>query len=214
MKRKTLIVALVVCLVAIMAFGTLAYFSANDDITNKFMVADSEKIEDEDDLFSVKVDETLPDGSKTTDGITYDKIQPGDKLDKDPTITNTGKYDQYIRVNVTVSNAKNWMAACEKHGIADLTTIFGGYKAADWTRVDDPVYDIKADTLTYTYYYNEVLAPEASVVLFTTVTIPSSFDVSDMFALKSFELSVGAQAIQAANTGDNAVEAFANCWGK
>lgn len=214
MKRKTLIVALAVCLVAIMAFGTLAYFSANDDITNKFMVANSDDIEDEDDLFSVKVEETLPDGTKTTEGITYDKIQPKDTLQKDPTVVNTGMYDQYVRVNVTVTNAKNWLAACEKHSISDLTTIFGGFVAADWTRVDDPVFDADKDTLTYTFYYNKVLAPEASATLFTTVTIPECFDVSDMVALKSFELKVSADAIQAANTGDNAVDAFANCWGK
>lgn len=214
MKRKTLIVALVVCLVAIMAFGTLAYFSANDDITNKFMVADSENITDEDDLFSVKVEETLPGGQKTEDGITYDDIQPGDVLSKDPTITNTGEYSQYIRVHVTVTNASKWMAACEKHSISDLTTIFGDYVAANWTRVADPVFDEANDTLTYTYYYNDVLDKDESVTLFKTVTIPSSFDVADMVALKSFQLIVSAEAIQSANTGANAVEAFTNCWGK
>lgn len=214
MKRKTLIAAVAICLAAILTLGTLAFFSDDDAITNKFMVTDSEEITDPDDLFSVVVTETDKDGNPTDKGLVYDDIKPGDELKKDPTITNTGKYDQWMRVKVTVSNAKNWMDACEKHNITDLTTIFGGFVAADWTRIDEPVYDAENDTLTYTFYYNAVLAPEASATLFKTVTIPSAFTVEDMVALKSFELSVLAEAIQAEHTGANAVEAFATCWGK
>lgn len=216
MKRKTLIVAVAVCLAAILALGSLAVFSNSDDITNKFMVAgyDPEDPITPDELFSVTVYETDKDGNQTEQGLTYDGIQPGDKLDKDPTVKNTGKYDQYVRVMVTVTNAKNWMDACKAHGISDLTTIFGGFDGTKWTRIDAPVYDEANDTLTYTYYYNGVLAPEETATLFTTVTIPQAFDIADMVSLKSFELSVSAQAIQSAHTGDNAVEAFANYWGK
>lgn len=214
MKRKTLIAAVAICLAAILTLGTLAFFSDDDAITNKFMVTDSEEITKPDDLFSVVVTETDKDGNPTDKGLVYDDIKPGDVLQKDPTVTNTGKYDQWMRVKVTVSNAANWMAACEKHNITDLTTIFGGFVAADWTRIDEPVYDAEKDTLTYTFYYNAVLAPEASATLFETVTIPSAFTVEDMVSLKSFELSVLAEAIQAEHTGANAVEAFATCWGK
>lgn len=216
MKRKTLIVAVAVCLAAILALGSLAVFSNSDDITNTFMVAgyDPDKPITPDELFSVTVYETDKDGNQTEQGLTYDGIQPGDKLDKDPTVKNTGKYDQYVRVMVTVTNAKNWMDACEKHGISDLTTIFGGFVDADWTRIDAPVYNEAADTLTYTYYYNRVLTPGETATLFETVTIPLSFTVEDMVALQQFELKVAADAIQSAHTGDNAVDAFANYWGK
>ena len=216
MKRKTLIVAVAVCLAAILALGSLAVFSNSDDITNKFMVAgyDPENPITPDELFSVTVYETDKDDNPTEQGLTYEGIQPGDKLDKDPTVKNTGKYDQYVRVMVTVTNAKNWMDACKAHGISDLTTIFGGFVDADWTRVDAPVYDIEKDTLTYTYYYNSVLTPGETATLFETVTIPLSFTVEDMVALQQFELKVAADAIQSAHTGDNAVDAFANYWGK
>lgn len=212
MKRKTLIVAVAVCLVAILALGSLALFTDTDDITNKFMVASSDDPDQE--IFDVDVWETDPNGEKTDEGIVYDDIQPADVLKKDPTVENTGLYDQYVRVMVTVTNAKNWMTACDKYGIADLTTIFGGFDGTKWTRVDAPVYDLANDTLTYTFYYNGVLAPKETATLFTTVTIPQAFTVEDMVALQQFELSVSAQAIQSANTGDNAVDAFANYWGK
>ena len=216
MKRKALIVAVAVCLAAILTFGTLAVFTDNDDITNKFMIAqyDPDHPVTPDELFSVNVYETDKDNQKTEEGLTYEGIQPGDQLKKDPTVENTGKYDQYVRVHVTVTNAKNWMDACEKHNITDLTTIFTGFVDANWTRVDAPKYDIENDTITYTYYYNGVLAPKATATLFTGVNIPMVFDVNDMTNLQYFELSVSADAIQSANTGDNAVSAFASYWGK
>lgn len=207
MKRKTLIVALVVCLVAIMAFGTLAYFSAQDSVTNNFMIADSPDPDKK--PFSVKVEETIPGTEdKTTNGITYDDIQPGDVLSKDPTVINDGLYSEYVRVNVTVTSATQWQAACAKHGITDLTTIFGGFDSTKWTLAGEPVFDETANTLTYSYYYNGVLAPEESAVLFTSVTIPSAFGTADMESLANFQLIVTAEAIQSEHTGSSAAEAF------
>ena len=210
MKRKTLIVAVAVCLAAILAFGTLAYYSSSDSVTNIFMVKDGEG----DEIFQVDVYETDEDGEKTDTGRTYEKIKPGDKLSKDPTVENTGRYDQYVRVNVTVTNAKAWQAACAKHNINDLATIFPDFDDDLWTRYDDPVYNEEADTLTYTYYYNDVLAPEESVTLFKQVVIPTAFDQDDMKTLMRFELNVSADAIQSDNTGDNAHDAFVTYWKK
>lgn len=214
MKRKALIVAVVVCLAAILAFGTLAVFTGNDEVTNKFMIAqyDPDNPVTPDELFSVNVFETDKDGSKTEEGLVYDGIQPGDKLHKDPTVENTGRYDQYVRVHVTVSNAANWKAACKNHEITDLTTIFGGFDSSKWVRVSAPVEG--NDTITYTYYYTGVLAPKETVTLFNQVTIPMALNNAEMASLEYFTISISADAIQAANTGDNAVDAFANYWGK
>ncbi len=218
MKRKALITAVVVCLAAILAFGTLAVFTHSDNVTNKFMIATYDEKEDKDitpdELFSIDVYETTDDGKKTDTGKSYEGIKPGDVLDKDPTIKNTGRYDQYARVHVTVTNAANWQRVCEKYGITDLSTIFGGYDEAKWTRVDAPVADTEKDTLTYTFYYNGVLKPGETATLFETVKIPMNLDSTDMVALKYFEISIAADAIQSANTGDNAVSAFASYWGK
>ncbi len=216
MKRKALITAVVVCLAAILAFGTLAVFTGNDAVTNKFMIAeyDPNNPVTPDELFSIDVYETDENGDKTDIGKTYDGIQPGDVLDKDPTIKNTGRYDQYARVHVTVTNAANWQKVCAANGITDLTAIFGGFDGTKWTRVDAPVEDTEKDTLTYTFYYNGVLKPGETATLFKTVTIPMSIDNAQMAALEYFEISIAADAIQSANTGDNAVSAFANYWGK
>ena len=62
-------------------------------------------------------------------------------------------------------------------------------------------YDAKADTLTYYFYYNEtVAAPTADValpVLFNEVTLPEWVTNTQLAALKDFQITVVAEAIQA-----------------
>lgn len=218
MKRRTLTLALIVCMVAIIGMGSLAYFQSHKTVTNYFAVAgvddptDPSATIDPDTLFSIKLEETdvsKTDGSKTESGNTYTGILPGDVLTKDPTVTNTGKYDAWVRVNVVVSDAAAWTAACQKHEITNLENIFSGYVDADWTRYDAPAADTAADTLTYTFYLNKELAPEASAVLFEKMTIPSAFDSDDLSSLATFNLEITAEAIQVRNTADNAKDAFA-----
>ena len=105
-KKKVFVAALAICLIAIISMGTLAWFNATDDITNNFKVATDEN--DTDPTFSVKVSETDLDGNETEDGVTYYNVVPGDVINKDPKITNTGDYTQWIRVSVTMTKADYW----------------------------------------------------------------------------------------------------------
>ena len=57
-KKKVFVAALAVCLVAILSMGSLAWFSAQDEVDNKFMIATSEDL-DPDDIFSVNVWESI-----------------------------------------------------------------------------------------------------------------------------------------------------------
>ena len=255
-KRNILAIALALCLVAIMACGSLAYFTDSEKVTNTFKTSfvaedkdgdgdiDEDDINqlDKDDIFSIVVYETdnsATDGSRTYEGNTYDAILPGDKLDKDPTVENTGAYPAYVRMTVVVNEAKDWQTAIAKHlangnlkagdnGAYDLANIFGGFNS-NWERKEDPVYDEDADTLTYVYYLNAALpaedvadttdVQEDASTLFTSVTIPSCFDAVDMLSLKEFKLEITADAIQSMNTGgdpdDNVLDsyyAFQNFW--
>lgn len=214
MKKRTLILAVVICMIAIVGFGSLAYFQSTKNLTNYFAVAgitdptDPSETIDPDDLFSIKLDEKdiLSEG-RTETGNTYTEIMPGDTLTKDPTVTNTGKYDAWVRVKVTVTDATDWTEVCAKHGITDLATIFNGYVPANWDReISEDV--TESDTITYTYYYKTKVAPEGTAKLFESVTIPAVLDVEDMAALSTFQLKIVGEAIQADNTGDTAQEAF------
>lgn len=219
MKKRIFVVALIVCLVATIGFSTLAYFQSSKSLTNNFAVAgvdpnDPDKPIDPDELFSIELDEQVIGGEgRTEDGNTYTDILPGDTLKKDPTVTNTGKYDAWVRVKVTVTDYTAWAKACEKHNITDLATIFNGHNAEAWSQgLVDFTVDAANDTATFVYYYNDKVAPGAAVTLFESITIPAVFDIEDMVSLSTFQIKIAGEAIQADNTGATAKEAFRTYW--
>lgn len=221
MKRRTIALALALCLLLLAGAGTLAYFKTSKSLSNFFSVAGYDPQNPNatispETLFSLKLYETdTVNGGRTEDGNTYSGILPGDILVKDPTITNTGKYDAWARMTVTVTDAEDWQAVCEKHEITNLKAIFGGFEDSDWERnIAEDEYDETNKTLSYTYYYQKKLEPGQRATLFKTVTIPASFDAEDMSALSSFEICIVGESIQARNTGDSAEEAFSEYWEK
>lgn len=218
-KKKVLLLALAVCVVAILSAGTLAWFNASDSVTNNFYVATDEDHPNPE--FSVKVTETDADGEETEDGVTYYDVVPGAAIDKDPTVTNTGHYGQWIRVAVTLEKADLWYAGggslkftdlFEGEGITyDLAANVGGTDST-WLLVDE-IAGVNTETgagVWYLYLNSELLAGDSAVV-FDTVHIPENFDMEDLEKMGfTFSITIKADALQSANTGDNAVEAFAN----
>lgn len=216
-KKKVLVVALAVCLVGILSFGTLAWFTDTERVDNIFKVTTSDETGDPDfnvEIFETEVDPQtgkIGDGDgdgnvEEVKGNTYNAIAPGDTLDKNPTVRNGGQYDQWVRVKVTISDYATWCAV--KGANYDFTEILNGISPNGWTKDNSPV--VNGEYATYTYYLNSKLKPGDTATLFTSVTIPSEFTVENMFA--QFELDVVAEAIQADNTGNNAQIAFQNCW--
>ena len=211
-KKKVFVTALAICLIAIISMGTLAWFNASDSITNEFKIADSDGDGTPD--FSVDVWENDPADPtvKDQDGVTYTDIAPGDKLAKNPTVENTGDYDQWIRVYVTFDDWAVIKAACQNQGISsDVRTLLDVYATA-WT-ADNNATVVANNTVTYVYYLNSKLAKDQTAVLFNNVTIPGDFEQEDMkFTSGNFTITVKAEALQADNTGDNARAAFAAYW--
>lgn len=219
-KNKVFVAALAICLIAILSMGSLAWFNANDEVTNTFKVADSTTDNDTAPDFSIMVDETsnIIDSSgpqRTEDGNTYENILPGDKLAKDPTVTNTSTtYKQYIRVNVIISKAFADQVA-EAQGTTantlDFSRLFDGFDATKYeaTRVVDST--TLTDYYIYAYYVNGKINAGDSFTVFTKVNIPNNFVQSDM-AYGTFNINVKAEAVQTENLGDGvdtASEAFA-----
>ncbi len=231
-KQKVFVCAIVISLVAILSFGTLAWFSDSDSVTNKFMTATSDDT-DADTVFNVDIYETVPDGDDddtdpdivdkgdnvdegTDPEYTYEGVLPGDKLVKAPVVENTGKYAQYVRVKITVSDASYWVALAERDGFAleDLFVIDDPDEfAANWDReIAETEVDGNADTMTYVYYCKKVLNPNDKVALFDAVQVPTTLtkeDLVDEIGTDGFSLKLVAEAVQADNTGDTAQEAFA-----
>ncbi len=226
-KKKVFVAALAICLVAIVSMGTLAWFTASDEVTNKFYVADSDDT-DPSDIFSIDVWENTPAGDKDPDGYEYKDILPGDVLKKEVNVENTGYYDQYVRVTVTVSDAQAWMTALNTNGaIPKLEQIVDGYDPNANVWVDNSA-EVVDDTIVYTMYYNHILLGDQEtiydnagahsdvVTVFTAVKIPSTLTVEQAAAFESnFEINVKAEAVQTENLGidrsqgEGAKEAFA-----
>ena len=213
-KKKILVVALAFCLVAIASFGTLAWFNASDEVTNIFKVANSDDPNQVPD-FSIEILETKQDGTQTSDGITYTGVLPGDDIPKDPTVKNTGDYDQWVRVAVTLDKAQGWSAA---GGTLKFKELFEGSTygsvaqaataAERWLLVSDTA-TVVNDKATWYLYLNRALPKNGDEKVFTNVNIPTVFTQEDMaFINNEFNISVKAEALQAKNTGTNAVSAF------
>lgn len=233
MKKK--IVALCLCVaLAVVAIGgaTLAYFTDTDEAKNTFTVGNVE----------IKLDETNvddPQGDRVREN-SY-KLIPGVSYVKDPTITVLeGSEDCYVRMKVTLNNASKIIAMCTDPefaedgptGVEDAFPLirmitFVEENAAKWdgiipdNMVDTEemlanakycVYDKEADTITYTFYYNDVVsAADADAVLetlFDEIKVPTWVTGEQLASLKDFRIGVTAEAIQAA-TFDDSAEAWA-----
>ena len=223
-KKKIVSLSLILIMIAILSFGTLAWFNDSDSVTNEFYVATSDDPSDPDDIFSVDIWENVDtDGDGVAEkvgvgdgeGAEFKNILPGSKLVKEPIVENTGAYDQYVRVVVTLHNANAWVDILG-YGY-DLGSIFEGHDEDLWTR-SVGTHDSANDKLVYVYYLNKKLAPTETATLFTHVKIPTFLTQEDMAKLDGgFELDIRADAIQTENLGDGvdtAVKAFAAAnWG-
>lgn len=216
MRNKIFAVAAIVCVVALLACGSLAYFSATDEKSNRFMVAsyDPSNPPEPNEVFSVTVTETeSPDGTTEDGGNLYKDFLPGDEFTKDPLVTNSGMYDQYVRMTVVFTHYAAWHTLL---GEADIFDTLVTEKCENFDTVWDkktPAVDATEDTITYTFYYAEddgVLGAGDSAYLFKKVTVPTALEVEDLADLAEFSIIVKADAIQAANTGDSAEDTFTN----
>lgn len=211
-KKKVFVSALAICLIAIISMGTLAWFSAQDEVTNKFMIADSDD-DTPDEIFSVDVWENTPDGEKDQDGYEYTDILPGDTLKKEARVENTGHYDQYVRVTVTISDAQAWIAALgADFNVAD---VFGGFVAADWNHIWNNMNGATTipENFVYVMYYKDIVKPGDVINVFNNVKIPTSLTREEAVAFGgNFDITVKAEAVQTENVVPEGTAAADAAW--
>jgi len=128
-------------------------------------------------------------GDETAEGLEFKNIVPGDTLKKDPTVRVAGdSEDCFVRVKVEFTGFA--LTDADKAALLD---------------------DIDTDVWTYVdgyYYHNAKMTAEEEAKLFEEVKIPTTW--GNAYADAAFEINVYAEAIQADNTGETAVDAFAN----
>ena len=216
-KKKLFSLAVVVIMIAILSFGTLAWFADSESVKNDFWIADSDH-DTADKIFSVNVwEDKNGDGVADDDiagdeeGLTYKDVLPGDVLKKEVVVENTGYYDQYIRVTVKVSDADAWSAVMGR--TPELSQIVEGWDNADTWYCVDPV-QVVDNNLVYVMYYRNILLGDIAndndnvsfnaeaVTVFTAVKIPASMTAKQAEAFQNhFNITVKAEAVQTENLG-------------
>ena len=209
--KALLVVACALLLVAASVFGTMAYLTSKDTVTNTFTVG----------KVAIKLDEA----KVTADGVTVTpaervdknsyKLLPGHTYTKDPTVTVlNGSESSYVKMTVTFSKANELDAIFAPNG-ADLISIFNGYDAANWIAKGNTK-DATANTRTYEFWYKEAVDASAADValdaLFDSITVPGTITGEQLKNIEGMTITVNAYAIQADgfDTADKAWKAFKN----
>lgn len=183
MKKKNLIIAVSLVLIAVMSAGaTLAYFSAKTEpVTNMFTLGN----------ISASISE--PNWNPNPDRV----MVPGDSYLKDPTITiGASSQPAWVFIKVTVSDAAALLAAV---GEGALLPEIASDLASGWTLMTSPA--VAGDTATYVYGYDKIVGAGASTSpIFTEITLPTSVDGSNTYASLTDGFTIAAQgfAVQAA----------------
>ena len=206
-KKKILSLALVVCMIAILSFSSLAWFTDTDSATNDFTIGGA-GTGDEDDIFSVDVKENVDGETEPVDEMDFEDVLPGDQYKKEAFIENTGSYDQYIRVVMTITD---WNL------IKNVTEIKMDAKFNDnWHIYDSGVYvdengllkphsnaNVNAEgALVVTLYLDKKLAVGEEVQIMDSVKIipeATQADFADPAFADGFQIIFDADAVQTEN---------------
>ncbi len=228
-KKKIFAISLIVCAIAILSLGTLAWFTDSDSVTNEFMVGDSTTV-DPDEVFGIDAWEEVDTdrdpatplveigkGDTTENSATYELILPGEVMTKKPYLTNTGVHPQYVRAIVTVTEADILKVAMtpkdSEVSVWEDVKLFLPGTSDKWELAHK--YYTNKDTFVFVYYYNEVLEAKATTEqLFDAVVIPTELTKEQAAEMDKFNVSIVGQAIQSEHLADvtSAKEAFAKYW--
>ena len=196
-KSKALLLALcAVLLVTVTVFGTMAYLTSTDEVTNTFTVG---KVAIKLDEAKANTDGTLVAGADRVKANSY-KLLPGHTYNKDPMVTVLkGSESSYVKMTVTFSKAAALDAIFKPNG-ADMTSIFNGYDSTNWIAKGNTE-DTAKNTRTYEFWYKEAVgAPDADVALdalFDSITVPGSITNKQLATIEGMTITVNAYAIQA-----------------
>lgn len=183
MKKKMTIFLAAAALAGTLAIGgTMAYLTDYDTVNNRFTVG------------KVEIDLEEP-GWKPKDN---EKLVPTQNIAKDPQITNTGKNDAfvYLEVSVPIRSVITANPDGSRKPKAD-TELFSFAADKEWTQVSK---SRVGTNQVYTYCYNRVLSPGKNTTpLFQSMTFANV--IEGQLEEEALDVPVRAYAIQTVHTG-------------
>ena len=186
MKKKILLLAVVAICAAIIASGTLAYFTAEDQVHN---VITSGAVDIEIEEWQDKIGNPYPD-----DPIS---VMPGVTVSKIATIKNL-EAEAYIRAKFEVVITREDGSAMELSPETLASIISLTMNGEDWLRKDGD---------GEWWYYADAVAAGASTEAFFTEVVFDGPNMTNEYQNCTVEVIVKAQGVQTANNGSSALEA-------
>ena len=230
-KRKILLLALAASIIAILAVGgTLAYFTAEENVTNTFAVGDV-KITLTESKVTTNKDEADPEVSAKVsvygyfdadgEGVRsvstkneYENLMPGATVWKDPTVENVSASQNpaYIRVKIKHNKCDAIKEAFGDDDYLDVleNRVKDNMYVSTIVEDDDPKAEalgIEEDERMYILRFKEPLPYGEKIMLFESISIPAEFDHDEMKAFKGLKIKIKAEAIQTTGFA-NSTEAF------
>ena len=194
MKKKVLGISLVVALLAIMVGGTLAYFTAEDEVTNTFTIG-SVKIEVVEDFQEPEI--MVPVVNANESDPNY--------INKDASVKNIGDNDAYVQMFVAIPKALDDVGAFivvdmnesdwtdrQFAGTATIEEVLCNVYQYRHTEILEPGWTT-SDVITAAY-----LAPELDYDHETNRFVMNGNVIENYIPGESINIYVAAQAIQAA----------------
>ena len=179
MKKRMLTAALALCCLAVLATGTLAYFTAEETAQNVITMG------------SLKM-ELVELNEKDEPWEDVENIVPGMEVTKKAFVKNTGTVDFYTRVKITKTFVP---AQGEEKPELNTKLVRLDINEKYWEPGNDGF-----------YYYKKPVAPgEKTEPLFTTVTF--STKMGNEYQNVKVIIDLDAQAVQSRNNGESALEA-------
>lgn len=189
MKKKILLLATVAICTAILASGTMAYFTKEDQVHN-IITTDAVDIE-------------IEEWQKTDDGLVpYPKekpidVMPGATVSKIATIKNI-EADAYIRAKfeVVITDADDKVMELSQETLDSIITLT--MNGNDWLRKDGD---------GEWWYYTDAVATGDTTEAFFTEVVFDGPNMTNEYQNCTVEVIVKAQGVQTANNGANVLEA-------
>ncbi len=188
MKKKLLSLGVIVICIAILASGTIAYFSAEDTAHNVITSNGGVGVE--------IVEKTLTDSGELVDfpeqGITG--LMPGESASKIVSLCNSGSSEAWLRVR-----------------ISEQLLASDGTELPLTTRTGKPILSYEIDPALWQYqdgwYYYQAPVPAGAYTELLFDTVLFSVGMTNEYVTATAHVIIDAQAVQTANNGTTVLEA-------
>lgn len=184
MKRKLFFIAVIVICLSLTAYGTLAYYTAEQTAHNVITTGN----------VKIVLNDKIEGGEKTENGWSIDGVMPSNSVKKIVSVTNTGKADAWVRLKVdltiTAADGKEQLPTkMELSGADSVIDLVSYALGTDWVKGTDD----------FIYYTKILKKGETTPSLFQGDLVNFAKEMDNMYQNCKVTITISAQAVQSDN---------------